>query len=147
MTDLPAELPDKMHNEIEVSKCIVKASKSYKVDPLVLASIRRVEGGKRGQYSKNTNGTIDMGPMQINSIWIDDVEKFGITRDGLLYDTCVNVYVSAWILKKEINGVNGDLWRGVGNYHSRTPKFHNSYVGKVKKAYYKLFKEIYGVDL
>ena len=140
--DMPPESIN-IHNERAVISCLVKASNSFGLDPFVLMAIRQVEGGKVGRYSKNTNGTYDMGPMQINTIWLNEVKReFGWSKNDLIFDACKNVYVSAWILKNEIKMAKGNTWLGVGNYHSRTKKFHDRYRNKAIAAYKNLIKFI-----
>ena len=53
----------------------------------------------------------------------------------IINDVCYNIHIGTWILSSRINEVNGDVWRGIGNYHSKTPKYHNRYLGHAKKAY------------
>ena len=116
-----------------------KAARYIHVDPDILLSIYKTEGGTAGAISMNTNKTYDMGPMQINSIWIRKFNpRLGLTKKALIHNGCKNVLASAIILRHEINLAKGNLWKGVGNYHSKTPRFHNRYLAKVKKHYRKI---------
>ena len=67
----------------------------------------------------NTNGTRDIGVAQVNTIHLATLEKHGIGENELK-DGCVNTYVGAWLLSKQIakHGLN---WFGVAAYHSTTP--------------------------
>lgn len=119
-----------------VEMCVRQASKVFKINPLVIMSIIKVEGGKVGTLSKNKNGTYDMGIMQINTIHLDEIRK-KYPRIGwkeLTYNPCVNIGVGTSILHKRMSETN-DYWRGVGNYHSKTPRFRDAYLAKVKGAY------------
>ncbi|MGL4857523.1 lytic transglycosylase domain-containing protein, partial [Plesiomonas sp.] len=52
----------------EMQYCIAKASQLYSVPGILLKAISQVEGGKKWTISKNSNGSYDLGPMQINTI-------------------------------------------------------------------------------
>ena len=143
------DMPDQVfniHNEEEVVSCIVRSSVYFDIDPLLLMAIRLQEAGKIGQYSTNKNNTYDVGPMQINvNVWYKKInEKFSISKEELMFDACANVYTGAWILYNELSKLkkSDDIWKAVGNYHSRTPKHHNNYVMKVKERYNKLLKNL-----
>ena len=53
--------------------CIFTAAQTYSVPPTVILGVLNVEGGKVGMASSNTNGTYDLGPMQINTIWVPEL--------------------------------------------------------------------------
>jgi len=115
--------------------CMVKAANYIRIDPDILLSIYKIEGGKTGLVSINRNRTFDMGPMQVNSSWLHRFNpRLGITKSKLINDGCVNVMASAIILRYYINRAHS-VWRGVGNYHSHTLKYHNRYRGKVWRTY------------
>jgi len=67
----------------------------------------------------NMNGTRDIGVAQINSIHLPVLQNHGI-KESHLMDGCVNTYVGAWLLRKQISryGLN---WFGIAAYHSVTP--------------------------
>lgn len=118
--------------------CIFAAAQTYSVPPAVIMGILHVEGGRVGMASKNTNGTEDLGPMQINTIWLPELARHWnvpqatakrLVRD----DACVNIGVGTWILRKKINDA-GSLYKGIAWYHSATPKFGTVYRQKVIRA-------------
>ena len=118
--------------------CVHSSASAYNVNPLILLSVLKVEsGGRTGIVSRNTNGTDDLGPSQFNtSSWAKLlIEKYKIPREALINDMCQSVRAMAFALRTEINSAGGDLWKGIGNYHSRTPKHHVKYVGLVYGAY------------
>jgi hypothetical protein len=136
MDGIPALSP--VHSETAaVETCIIRASDYYDINPFILRAIYDVEAGKLGRKSKNSNGTYDHGPMQINTIWLKRLQKYNIDQNNLTNNACVNVHVATWILRQEIINANGDIWKGVGNYHSKTQKYHNRYLRKVYTAYKK----------
>jgi soluble lytic murein transglycosylase-like protein len=115
-------------------QCINQAAVTYQVPAPVIISILKVEGGKNGMASKNKDGSIDFGPMQINSRWLGKLARYGITKNDLQYKPCVNVAVGAWILAQSIAS-GKDVWRGIGAYHSRTEAFNKRYRLKAQHYY------------
>ena len=114
--------------------CINEAAIEFNVPAKLIIAILNVERGKSGQAVKNTNGTYDLGPMQINTIWLPILKKYSITKHDLQFDPCINVKVGAWLLGRSIASYINFL-KGVGDYHSRTPRFNSEYVQKVKISY------------
>ena len=117
----------------ETARCIKTAAERMQVSATALWLILDVERGTVGRVSQNTNGTVDIGPMQINSWWLDKVEKFGITRDDLLYNRCINIYVGAWIYAQEYARA-GNVAEAIARYHSPTPRHQHRYLGLVQQA-------------
>jgi len=118
-----------------LAACLMLASQTYSVPPAVLVGIYKAEGGKVGQEVKNTNGTHDLGPMQINTIWLPELaEKWGVSektaRKWVRDDACTNVGVSAWILKGHLDET-GSLSQAIAHYHSRTPRHGTRYKSRV----------------
>ena len=115
-------------------ECINYAAATYHVPATMIISVLETEGGKNGEANKNKNGSLDYGPMQINSCWLQEVSRYGVTKHELQYNPCVNVTVGTWILAQSIaSGKN--VWHGVGSYHSRTKVFNERYREKVKDVY------------
>jgi len=83
-----------------IHTCVAEASQRYEIPHALLYSVIKVEGGKAGTISKNRNGTADLGWAQINTVWLPTLKKYGISKQDLLYDPCVNIGISAWILRK-----------------------------------------------
>jgi soluble lytic murein transglycosylase-like protein len=115
--------------------CMYWASKTYQVPVTVLMSIRNVEGGRIGQSVPNTNGTRDLGPMQINSIWVSQLAQqwhvnYATAYQAIRDNGCENVYIGAWILKQKIKQT-GTLYNGIAYYHSATPRPGAVYANKV----------------
>jgi soluble lytic murein transglycosylase-like protein len=126
--------------------CVLQASSTVEVAPQLLVSVMSVEGGESGMASRNRNATEDLGLMQINTgAWLDLVARAqfdGNRRQAYLRlrdDGCYNIEVGAWILSRAIADEGGDVWAGVGRYHSSTPALKRSYQGQVRRAYYRLF--------
>ena len=118
-----------------LAACLMFASQTYSVPPAVLVGIYKVEGGKVGQEVGNTNGSYDLGPMQINTIWMPELaDKWGVSESTahkwVRDDACTNVSVAAWILRGHIDET-GSLSQAIANYHSRTTHFGTPYKAKV----------------
>lgn len=122
-----------------LAACLILASNTYQVPPAVMIGIMHVESGRIGQeIGPNTNGTFDLGPMQVNSRWVPSLAKhWGVdqkTAKGWVRDNgCVNVHVAAWILKQKISEA-GSLYGGIARYHSATPQYGRRYAAKVIAA-------------
>jgi soluble lytic murein transglycosylase-like protein len=117
---------DKQVLGLPVDQCIADAAKFHRVDPQLLKAILMVESRLNpNAVNRNTNGTRDIGVAQVNSIHLPTLEKHGI-RESELKDGCVNTYVGAWLLSKQIarHGLN---WFGVAAYHSTTPSKNAQY--------------------
>ena len=118
-----------------LAACLMLASQTYSVPPAVLVGIYKAEGGKVGQAVKNTNGTYDLGPMQINTLWMPDLAKrWGVSettaKKWVRDDACTNVGVAAWILKGHLDET-GSLAKAISHYHSRTPRYGKKYKSRV----------------
>jgi len=127
------ELPDRIP-----AHCIRDSSSAYDINPLLMLAVLKVESnGRTGIVAKNTNGTDDLGPSQFNSdSWAKVlIVKYKIPREALIHDMCQSVRALGFALRTEINAAGGDLWKGLGNYHSRTPKHHEKYKALVWGAY------------
>ena len=80
--------------------------------------------------SYNTNGTVDIGPMQVSQILAPYVATVrALERNwfrqpmlALRDNFCANVEAGAWILRQGLNEAHGDFWEGVGYYHSHDPE-------------------------
>lgn len=118
-----------------LAACLMLASQTYSVPPAVLVGIYKAEGGQVGQEMPNTNGTHDLGPMQINTVWLPDLAyRWGVpentARKWVRDDACTNVGVAAWILRGHIVET-GSLSQAIAHYHSRTPHHGGRYKRKV----------------
>lgn len=118
-----------------LATCIFLAAQTYGVPPAVLVGILHVEGGKIGQQVRNSNGTFDLGPLQINTIWMPELARhWGVSQSTAKHwvrdDGCINVAVGAWILRKKSDDA-GSLYTGIAHYHSKTPRYGLPYRQKV----------------
>ncbi len=116
--------------------CLMMAAQAYQVPPAVLVGILKVEGGKVGQeVGPNGNGTYDLGPMQINTVWLEELAGHWNTdkataRRMVRDDGCLNITVGAWILRRQMDRTD-HLYRAIARYHSATPGIGTRYADKV----------------
>ncbi len=120
------------------------AASLYGLPPRVLPSIHSVEGGAPGVEHLNTDGTRDLGVMQINERWIPALVRYTGTpadrvRVRLLGGDCYNVVAAAWIMRTYLTESGGDLMRAIGYYHSHTGPIGAAYQSQVMRAAYRIF--------
>ncbi|MDR5806317.1 lytic transglycosylase domain-containing protein [Caballeronia sp. LZ001] len=97
--------------------CLDDAASYHRVSVQVVRAIAQQESGMHPYVtSRNTDGSEDIGLMQINSSWLPKLARFGITRQHL-FDACVNAYVGTWILASNIKQF-GPTWKAVGAYNA-----------------------------
>ncbi len=118
-----------------LASCMILASQTYSIPPALLVGIYKAEGGKIGQEVRNTNGSYDLGPMQINTLWMPELaSRWGVdeatARQWVRDDACTNVGVAAWILKNHMDETES-LSQAIAYYHSRTPTHGTKYKKRV----------------
>jgi len=132
--------------QLLVRHCIESAARVHRLPPAMLLILLQVEDGRLGRVSDNSNATVDIGPMQVNEIWLPKVaahwgvsvpETFVTLRDSL----CANLEGGAWILRQGIDEARGDFWQGVGFYHSHSPEHKADYLRKVLRQALRLEAE------
>lgn len=121
-----------------LAACLMLAAQTYSVPPAVMVGILQVEGGRVGQQVQNTNGSYDLGPMQINTIWVPELADYwGVDNTTaarwIRDDACTNMGVAAWILRSHMDST-GSLSKAIAHYHSKTPSRGYAYREKVISA-------------
>jgi soluble lytic murein transglycosylase-like protein len=124
--------------------CMVAAAALYHLPPQVLPAIQSVEGGQVGTVHFNQNGSADLGPMQVNTIWIRPLAYYARMRQEvvvtrLINDPCFNIEAAAAIMRMYLAEAHGDIMTAVGFYHSHTPQEGAAYRQKVAAAAWALF--------
>ena len=124
--------------------CMSLVASIYSLPPRVLPSIQATEGGVPGLAVRNTNGTEDLGVMQINTLWLDPLSRYtGLpraeVRERLLSQPCFNIAAAGAILRHYLDGAGGDVMAAIGNYHSHTPPLHAAYRLRVIASATRLF--------
>lgn len=109
-------------------ECMVSVAEQLNLPVLMLYGVLYQEAGSPGRVSKNTNGTYDIGPMQINSIHLPFFRaNYGLSEADLKNNGCLNVWAGGVLLWQHLRASGGDYWKAIGNYHSKTPQFHQKY--------------------
>lgn len=100
--------------------CWQLAANRYQIDPLLLYAIAKVESGLNpAARNRNSDGSRDIGLMQINSRHLPALAQFGIGEQQLISQPCTSVMVGAWILAGFIRE-KGYGWQAVGAYNAGT---------------------------
>ncbi|KML17768.1 hypothetical protein VL10_24000 [Leclercia adecarboxylata] len=124
-----------------IAWCFNLAAQEFNLDPRIIYAVAKVESGLRPEvFHTNHNGSVDIGLMQINSVHQQELAMLGIELSELA-EPCKNTLVGAWLLRKSIDRSGGELWRGVGLYHSSRPERSRPYVLRVKSVYERLSYE------
>lgn len=120
-------------DRLDRAQCVNHAAKTFRVPDLAIWLILDVEAGTVGKVSQNTNRTYDIGPMQINSIWLKRLAPYGISETQVRDNLCMNIYVGTWIFTKELQR-HQTISKALAYYHSPTPKHQHRYLGLIQKA-------------
>lgn len=118
------DLPPAMQERVV---CSITAAIKYEIPANILLAIAEKEGGKPGQWVRNSNGTHDVGSMQFNTAYLGDLARHGITTDDVAQSGCYPFDLAAWRIRQHIKNDHGDIWTKASNYHSRTPKYNSKY--------------------
>lgn len=113
------EMPPRAPVTVE---CMVEAAEYHQVPMAILAAVMRQEDGRVGKKSPNKNGSYDHGPMQVNTLWLDELAAQGVSYGLLMNNGCANVYAGAWILRQSMDDAAGNPWIAVGYYHTGAPR-------------------------
>lgn len=114
-----------------LDECLVSAARTYAVSPSLLAVIRYTESKNRDSAVRvNSDGSIDRGAWQINSIHLPELARWSIGPQDL-HDPCRSSFVAAWHLRSKFNQ-HGTTWRGVGAYKSATRGINEAYANEIR---------------
>lgn len=116
--------------------CIRRAAQTYRVPIEILLAVLATERGKIGEVNQNKNGTVDVGPMQINTVHFEDAKKWGLTPEMLTNNGCANFIFGTWYLSTLL--AKYDTWEAIGIYHSRTPYYKARYQNRAWKRFHEL---------
>lgn len=117
------------------AQCFMREAERNDIDPYVLLAVLRTENGRPGEFALNRNGTADLGPMSVNTVWLPTLAKrFQVSEEEikqrLASDGCTNVAAGAWILGRKI-AEKGNVWEGVAHFHSSNPAKQATYLKRV----------------
>lgn len=121
------DLPDLPPQQQEMVVCAISAALAYEIPVNVVLAVAEQEGGKPGQWVKNTNGTYDVGALQFNTAYLQELQRYGITPQAVAQPGCYPYQLAAWRLRGHLKNDRGDVWTRAANYHSRTPQYNARY--------------------
>ncbi len=119
----------------EIARCIRVTARGHAWLEKTLWGLREQEAGWIGAQIANSNGTYDLGPLQINTWWVPRIARLinrpeHHVRHWLRYNACFNAEVARWIFLSALEAT-GDYWKAVGTYHSPTVWRQRAYAAKV----------------
>lgn len=118
-------------------QCFEWASRRFGMSSHLLYAIALQESGLNPRaINRNTNGTQDIGLMQINSSWGPMLARYGI-RPADLWDPCTNIFVGAWILGDNLARM-GPTVAALGAYNARDPVKREAYARRVLERLHRL---------
>lgn len=124
--------------------CWSEVEARYSVSKYLLLAIAQHESGlDSSAVNKNSDGSYDIGLMQINTTWLPVLKQYGIGV-AELKNPCLNLNIGAWILANNFI-VYGKNWRAVGAYNARTEWKRASYANQVAIKLKKIVL-IYGIN-
>lgn len=140
-----AYLSAPMSRYYKLRNCIAWTAYQFELPEELLYSVLYVERGDvGGKCMRNRNGTQDCGPAQINDVRLGEIKRFNLTKDVIKSSPCHNIWAMGYLLRREIEKADGNIWDGVGNYHyhkSVSKTIHNRYVKRVKSAWENLLTQ------
>lgn len=119
---MPADIPPAIRERVV---CSISAAAKYGVPANIILAVAEREGGRPGQWVRNTNATYDIGTMQFNTAYLATLARYRIRTGDVARAGCFSFDLAAWRLRGHIRNDAGDLWTRVANYHSHTPR-HNA---------------------
>ena len=124
LTATPVHAAVRISDEARIANCIHDAAAGRPWFEKALWGLRDQEAGWIGAEVRNTNGSYDLGPLQINTWWVPRIAVLVgrsemQVRRWLRFDACFNVEAARWIFLAALRDT-GDFWKAVGVYHSPT---------------------------
>ncbi|EIQ5883859.1 transglycosylase SLT domain-containing protein, partial [Salmonella enterica] len=102
--------------------CFELAGRDANIDPMLLRAVAWQESGLNYRIT-GSNALAGFGEgygyglMQIDSQHLLFLKKYGITKENLISDICLNIYVGAYIMAVAFNKF-GENWKAVGAYNA-----------------------------
>lgn len=120
--------PDYLNMNKTQVECSIESAIEYDVPPSIVLALADLEGGKPNLKVKNTDGTFDHGYMQINTVFLKDLNRqYGITAEDVMKDDCVSFKIASKRVADHIKNDQGSFLQKVANYHSKTDTYNTIY--------------------
>lgn len=144
--DAPVEVVQRFEQPTPLTmECLERVSSHYSVHPVILSLVARVEGGWTGAKIENTNGTFDLGLMQINTIHLSYLDDHGITEAMLQNNDCISVGFAAYYIRKVTLNQSAvgseDYFRAIARYHSKNEPHLTRYANKLMDEWNEVMAE------
>ena len=113
--------------------CSIIAAQKFHIPADILLAIAEIEGGKPNLEVINVNKTRDIGYMQFNSSYLDELStkyQYDFSEQANK-SGCYSFYLAAWRIANHISNDKGSIWQRAANYHSRTDKYNLIYQNKL----------------
>lgn len=117
-------------------ECVAQAARDHNVPFAILLGVNSIERGNTGQNVGNSNGSLDTGAFQINSIHFNRAKKLNATHSDLSSRGCYNAQFAAMLLSEALRQPKKqhlDIYTRGAGYHSWTPKYNAIYRKKLVK--------------
>lgn len=124
MIDIPSLLQERV-------VCSVTAARQYGLPEVAVLAVAEQEGGRPGIAVRNTNGSFDLGALQLNTAYVRTLSRYGIRYEDVQLAGCYPYQLAAWRIRRHVQYDRGDFWTRVANYHSKTPVFNIRYRAKL----------------
>lgn len=80
--------------------CIERASSTYGVPYQDIIALMKNEGGRPGTAVLDSNGTTDLGPLQVNTCHLPFLSRYGYHYRTLQRNGCANVMAGTWVFAR-----------------------------------------------
>lgn len=97
--------------------CIQQASAIYGVPRRDILALLKNEGGSPGVAVQDSNGTQDLGPMQVNTCHLPFLRQYGYSYNTLKNDACPNVMAGTWVFAQCL-AITGNLVAAAACYNA-----------------------------
>lgn len=133
----PAQARGSGEGESRIAECIRQVAGGKPWLEKTLWGLRDQEAGWLGAEVGNTNGSQDLGPLQVNSGWVKRISALvdrpqADVRAWLVHDPCFNAGAARWIFLSALQST-GDFWKAIGVYHSPTAWRQRRYAQSVAR--------------
>ena len=115
--------------------CKKKISAQFHIPEIILDTYLKTENAPPGHIRNNSDGTWDVGPMQINSVnWKVFYDRFDVLPIDIRYNGCINLMAGAYLIRLHLDATGKNNMHGwemffevAANYHSKTPEYNTKY--------------------
>jgi len=127
-------------------KCMLVVASTLGLPPRVLPVLQAMEGGAVGMVRMDSNGTADLGVMQVNTLWVPALAaQAGLseteTRRRMIDEPCFNIAAAGLIMRHYLSETGGALLPAIGDYHSHSRDLNAAYQAEALRTARRLFVE------